>query len=202
MKRLDFVWSCAVCLASAGAVRAESAAPPKVTICIENVLDVWLANSASGLASKVYAGIGVETQWRYSAHSCPADAIRVSFRDETPEDLHPGSLAFAKPIEGIHVEVFFDRVCSTVERRLAPYLLAYVLVHETAHILQGVVRHSETGIMKAKWNHNEYAQMALGTLHFTDEDVRLIHLGMERRIVRLHAGQAGSLSATLEAKAR
>jgi len=38
-------------------------------------------------------------------------------------------------------------------------VLAHVLVHEVTHILQGIPRHSESGVMKAQWDSNDFAQM-------------------------------------------
>jgi hypothetical protein len=49
-----------------------------------------------------------------------------------------------------------------------------VLVHEITHILQGVDRHSESGIMKAQWTIDDYRAMASKPLSFTPLDVKLI----------------------------
>lgn len=56
-----------------------------------------------------------------------------------------------------------------------------MFVHEITHMLQGTDRHSETGIMKAHWDKNEYFQMETAPLTFTEEDVRLIHRGLAAR---------------------
>lgn len=56
------------------------------------------------------------------------------------------------------------------------HLLAYVFVHETAHILQGINRHSDFGIRKARWGDDDYFQMR-GSLAFTPTDVNLILAG-------------------------
>jgi hypothetical protein len=60
-------------------------------------------------------------------------------------------------------------------------LLAHVMVHEIAHILQGVYRHSDNGVMKAVWTGQDYSQMRVGALPFAPEDVELIHLGLARQ---------------------
>jgi len=67
------------------------------------------------------------------------------------------------------------------EAWLAPALLAHVLVHEITHILEGVARHSETGIMKANWTLRDYYDMQTKTLQFASEDVELIHRGLAQR---------------------
>ena len=57
-------------------------------------------------------------------------------------------------------------------------LLAHVLVHEITHILQGITRHSETGIMKAHWTPEDYEEMQLRPLSFTRKDIELIQIGL------------------------
>jgi hypothetical protein len=56
-----------------------------------------------------------------------------------------------------------------------------VLVHEITHILEGIDRHSETGVMKAHWTEAEIAQMPLKPLCFTAYDVSLIQSGITVR---------------------
>jgi hypothetical protein len=92
-----------------------------------------------------------------------------------------GAFAYSLPYGGRHIVVFWDRVLRKVGSSVAPILLAHVLVHEIAHILQGVSRHSKTGIMKATWGPEDYFQMRTKPLEFTDEDVALIHRGLAAR---------------------
>ncbi len=54
-----------------------------------------------------------------------------------------------------------------------------------AHVLQGVGRHSESDIMKAQWNGNDYREMDAGQLAFAVEDVEMI-----RRRVTAAAAQS------------
>ncbi len=69
-------------------------------------------------------------------------------------------------------------------------LLAHELVHEITHILQCLDRHSETGVMKARWTADDYCEMRWKPLTFTPEDIQLIHLGMQMLRSRT-ANQAG-----------
>jgi hypothetical protein len=62
--------------------------------------------------------------------------------------------------------------------------LAHVLAHEITHILQGVSRHSESGVMKATWDQRDFEKMAWKPLTFTERDVMLIHFGLEARAAR------------------
>jgi hypothetical protein len=58
-------------------------------------------------------------------------------------------------------------------------VLAHVLVHEITHVLEGIDRHSATGIMKAHWNYNDYLEMRRKPLPFAHEDVNLIYDGLK-----------------------
>lgn len=98
----------------------------------------------------------------------------------TPTDLAPSALAYALPYEGVNIEAFFDRVPGNNDAERAA-VLGYVLVHEIAHILQGVARHSESGIMKAQWDKADFVRMRLVPMSFTEEDVDLIHRGLKAR---------------------
>ena len=59
--------------------------------------------------------------------------------------------------------------------------LAHVLVHEITHILQASDRHSDSGVMKARWIAQDYEAMARKPLRFTSEDLDLIHRGAAAR---------------------
>ena len=98
---------------------------------------------------------------------------------DSPFTEFPDALAYALPFEGAHIRVFYDRVLRAVEPRLQQNLLAHVLAHEVAHVLQGVSRHSEEGIMKARWGVSDYLQMNWRPMQFTPLDVELIHRGMD-----------------------
>jgi hypothetical protein len=100
----------------------------------------------------------------------------------TPEDDHPGALAAARPFEGTHIRVFYDRVQSATLPARIPTLLAHVLVHEITHIVQGTDQHSRVGVMKARWEPEDYSQMARSLLDFTEEDLPGIRNGLAARM--------------------
>jgi hypothetical protein len=60
-------------------------------------------------------------------------------------------------------------------------LLGHVLAHEIGHILQGVERHSSTGLMKERWDYRDYVEMQRQPLRFTAEDLLLIQQGLKNR---------------------
>jgi len=128
------------------------------------------------------AGIGVDTVWPQGGHSCEKRGdIVIALSYQTPASKLPGTFAYALPYEGRHIVVFWDRIERKVSSTVAPILLAHVLVHEIAHILQGTSRHSKSGIMRAAWSSHDYSEMQKHPLEFTEEDIGLIHRGIAAR---------------------
>ena len=147
---------------------------------------------AQAIAGKMFADVGVKIEWHQES-KCPAEQegiIHIKLNTWVPESFYPGALAIAQPYEGVHIQVFVDRtrkmidpIRKMVDPTTAASLLAHVLAHEITHILQGINRHSECGVMKAKWGQKDYEEMAWKPLNFTDEDVQLIYLGLHARAV-------------------
>lgn len=133
------------------------------------------------LASKMFATIGIRLDWRTGEppRTSSTGPIGIELVTDTPANLLPGALGSAMPYEGVHVRVFYDRLRSDVAPRSV--LLAHVLVHEIAHILQRTDQHSASGVMKAVWTPRDYVEMRSGALPFTPRDVELIRFGLAAR---------------------
>jgi hypothetical protein len=168
-----------VAMASLVAMQAE--AKQGVAVYVQNgaVVSDRALRRAEGLASGMFASLSVGIHWRIGRSN--REAITVAISENTHTDYHPGALAFALPYEGVHIVIFYDRIRQTYAPDLAPALLAHVLVHEITHILEGIDRHSETGIMKAHWTEGEIAQMPRKQLSFTPDDISLIQSGLIAR---------------------
>ena len=162
---------------------------------VEETVNVYLSNSvivpsqvmlvSENLAAQMFVTAGVRIVWRLGL---PADlgsgrdrAVVIRMAEDTPANHLPGALAFALPYQGEHITVFYDRVRHTVVAPAIPALLAHVLAHEITHILQGIKRHSDSGVMKAHWDGGDYMAMEKKPLSFTDKDVDLIHRGLAVR---------------------
>jgi len=167
---------------------------PGVSVCLADSGHTLIRYQATAMAAKMYAAIGVTLDWQTSRRACKSDGvIHIELTDGTPEKLMPGALAYAMPFEGVHIRIFFDRLERNVPEGTLPFLLAHVMVHEIGHILQGVSRHSLTGVMKARWMPEDYRTMQVSYLPFTDEDVLYIRNGLEARAARpLTADVTGS----------
>src|SRR5689334_16961269 len=107
---------------------------------------------AEQVASQMISAAGVGIDWRQGLSGCPVEAIRITLSalsDHAPADLPANAMAYALPYEGNHIVIFYDRLQRKVKGTQIASLLAHVLAHEVTHILQGIHRHSDRGLMKA-----------------------------------------------------
>jgi hypothetical protein len=169
------------------AVGMSARAEWKVAVYVDNdAAPGRVLLGAMATAGRMFSSAGVKLDWRGHAPDggrLPVGAVAIGLAPRTPAGFMPGALAFARPYDGVHITVFYDRVQHVAPRPApAAALLAHVLVHEIAHILQGIDRHSESGVMKARWTGPDYTGMAWKPLPFTPEDIDLIHRGLGSRL--------------------
>lgn len=182
MKTSAMITMAAILAGSAWA--ASKSDSRRLVICLEDGKHGGVENAAAK-ASSMFLSAGVQLEWHGGVSFCKGnlDAMVVSLMTSTPKTFHPGTLAYALPYEGVHIQVFYDRIAQS-DPDLAPSLMAHVIVHEITHILQGIDRHSASGIMKAVWTSSDYTQMKRGLLRFTALDVVMIHDGFAARAAR------------------
>lgn len=163
-------------------VWADDTPPPTtaLAVCIGGRKNLELVGRAEAIASKIFAKIGVRIEWR-ELSNCPPRAIQIQLSEKAPEGQLPSALAYAHPFDGTRITVFLDRVKDVVAPPTVPYLLGHVIAHEVGHILQGMTRHSETGVMKAHWSREDYHRMTWQPLDFTEQDIALIKRGLQAR---------------------
>jgi hypothetical protein len=146
---------------------------------------VW---QARGKTTWMFARIGVQMRWRTGQpravppnRGCEAP-IAIQFEADVPARFLPGALAYALPYDqsGTRIRVFLNRIATGLDRTSARSLLANVLSHEITHVIQGTSRHSDTGVMKAHFEKDDFQQMKFEPLPFASEDIELIHLGLAR----------------------
>jgi hypothetical protein len=182
MKIIAMTMVAAALGSTAGAREAQPGPDRTVTVCMEAGMGDDIMPLARGIATRMFEGIGVTIHWRVGFTGCPVHAIRVSIRDHTPATLLPGALAYALPLEGVHIRVLYDRVVFVApQNQLLTRVMAHVLAHEITHILEGVPRHSQTGVMKPHWDAADYGRMLHKPLPFAPEDIALIDAGLAAR---------------------
>lgn len=156
-----------------------TAADRTVTICTEpGVVTLGEVQVGEMLASKIFAGIGVNVDWRYKVRDCPETGVRLSFGRNTPSFVRSGALAYAAPYQRTKIHIFYDRVPQHGEPGTSSIVLAYVLAHEIAHVIEGIERHSDRGLMKAHWNAHDLFEMKCMRLKFAPEDIGFIYRGL------------------------
>jgi hypothetical protein len=139
---------------------------------------------AKRIAGAVFRQAGLTVNWGKGTQPFPDGReirLRVTLTSGTPAGLLPGALAFAHPFGGCSkdITVFFDRIQAlTSSPGQESALLAYVLVHEITHVLQGMARHTEEGVMKASWSAEDRSRIFARRLAFQPDDVTVIREGL------------------------
>jgi hypothetical protein len=156
-----------------------------------------LTFAAQSVATSLFKKAGVTIEWRGpkpQASGVRADWLWIELGEKTPPDRLPGALAVSYPYAGTskRITVFTDRIRSMVNRPdQESFLLAYVLVHEITHVIQGVERHSGEGIMKAQWSNLDRANIFTRKLYFAEDDLIMIRNGLARTLTRPSESENG-----------
>jgi len=145
-----------------------------------------IRHGAQDVAAGVLAKAGVQVIWHTGApHDEQGEPpITIEIRSHVPEPFHRGSFAYAEIFGGAHITILYERLEYKDGAHATTMLLAHVLAHEIAHILQSFDHHSQQGIMKAHWTHDDLVQMSRRPLRFDAEDVALIRDGLSHRVLR------------------
>jgi len=193
------VWSLGVAHPDQG-VLAEPAA---LTLCVRvddrAAVPDDVLTSAKTVATRIYAKIDVRLVWAVgtTTHG-KSDACHG--RDAAPSlrmiivphgqaehlDADSKKLGLAAGSEGQHgtvAYVFYDRVRNLsvrYEQHGRGGVLGHVMAHEIGHLLLPYGTHSETGLMRADWSHDDLEHAAHGTLLFTSDEAALIQKKLEK----------------------
>ncbi|MBI4891102.1 MAG: hypothetical protein HY821_10800 [Acidobacteria bacterium] len=173
------------------AVLTATAGDPKpvdvtIYLCGDNGAPSAVEQSARATVNWMFGKVGVRTAWRVGEPQKGAGqpsraVVVVKFAAEAPAGVPKSALARALPFseDGAAITVMYDRIRFIAGRsnREAP-ILAHVLAHEIAHVLQRTNWHAQTGVMKATWDGQDYDAMERAPLKFTTTDVELIKAGL------------------------
>jgi len=182
----------------------------KVLLCVNsggsevNPSSALVFTRAEDITSRMFTSAGVAVEWRSAGRGAcrkprQTRTIILDFATSTPVSQSPGALAYALPYEGVHIVVMLDRIQKkAADPAQVSALLAHVMTHEITHILQGIARHSETGLMKARWDAHDFLQMTKEPLPFTREDVALIELGLRQHAAGATSAGTSAAAATAE----
>ena len=183
-----------LCLMLTAPADAAANDEPVVEVFVPPVFSVKMDHAfmrARATVNEIYSGIGIRVVWRSTRSAPPGCAkkpnrtIVVAFLWETPAERSQQAMAFSNPYltEGPCVTLLMDRLKSAAKSKplRTEFLLGHVLAHEMGHVLQGIARHSETGVMKDHWSEEEIENMPFRRLYFTEFDAKLILTGLATR---------------------
>jgi hypothetical protein len=134
---------------------------------------------AQAIVTRVFADAGVRVEW-LSGKQCkyaPSGTLYLILDATAPSHFKSETMGYAQPYSsGTAVHIFYDRIREDHRADFA-LVLGHAMAHEIGHVLQGVARHSESGIMKGLWSYREFGDMHLGRMRFAPEDILLLQLG-------------------------
>ena len=158
---------------------------------------------ATHLASQIFASVGMRVEF-HDPHNRRNDGqtgleLKLKVEAQTPSGVEPGVLALSFPFRADGgIRVFYPKVQNYKPAECRPPVLAYMMVHEIAHVLEGMQYHSRTGIMKMKWEGRDFGEIHKLKLAFEPDDVELMRAGIERRRAgmfgNVQSGVAGNLT--------
>ena len=178
------------------AVGATPVSRQVVRVCLGSDLkekEYALLPLVKAKTSKLFATIDIRLEWTKDRRYCHNDlgAIRLSVRRQAAPASGPDWLGYALPYDRGQIVAFYDRVVSSRGIVSIEDMLAHVFAHEIAHSLEGISRHSASGIMKASWDNTDRLQMTQGSLTFAPIDIKLIREGVKKRVEGSGAADRG-----------
>ncbi|MEO8370486.1 MAG: hypothetical protein ABI806_14985 [Candidatus Solibacter sp.] len=162
------------------AALATHAAAVPLCLSKRTMTDNFAILRAQVIVAKLFIDAGVRVEWLSvkQCESAPTGAIFLLLEADGPKNFKPGALGYALPYgSATAVHIFYGRIHNDHPADFV-LVLGHAMAHEIGHVLQGIARHSDSGIMKPLWTSREYGEMRVGQLRFAAEDVHLIQLGM------------------------
>jgi hypothetical protein len=166
-------WILGIAVASAISAWSQT---PEVLAHISNVdaRDFETVAGAKSLATGLLEPAGVRLRWDTRCKQCETIEIRID--TTAPSSVGKETLAYALPYaKGREkcIHIFRDRIYNPPWVR-AEVVLAYVITHEIVHMLDQLDRHSDIGVMKARWDYRDFLAMQQNRLSLAREDVERI----------------------------
>ncbi|HYP09282.1 MAG TPA: hypothetical protein VER03_23865 [Bryobacteraceae bacterium] len=182
-----------LCVAAVAEQRAIETAEQEVTIYIQDRATVPLPviNRAMSQTSAILESAGIHLVWKRGSttkgNRCRAP-IHLVIEKTAPPELRHDVMASTELSSG-DITVYYDRFWLTAINwpSLASAHLAQVFAHEIGHSLQRLNRHSDTGIMKARFRSADYHDMQAGLMRFSSEDADLIRMNATRACLTTRA---------------
>jgi hypothetical protein len=168
MKLTTMVVAAVVAAMEAQAGSPKSELDARVTVFTYNRAGIpWVVlERARRVAAAAFATAGIEVRWVEGKRlgeprKAAGEALTVVFDGPAMAGVTPRAMAFTNVggVADADVHVFYSRVVREADPVYMPEFLGNVLAHELTHALQGTVRHSSEGLMKAAWSNADHAEM-------------------------------------------
>jgi len=169
--------------ASAADARVQHA--NTITVCVDQGNTKISLPIAESVTSAIFANIGFRVECKGDVRLCTSERgdIQIYVLEKATKNVSSDALGYAMPFQGSIIVVFADRLRMYATQTLRwSYLAGYVMAHEIAHLLQGLSRHSATGIMKASLDRQDVEKCFRHSMTFADEDIQMIRTGFEVRM--------------------
>src|SRR5262245_23540031 len=148
-------------LGALAGMSSTCSAAGNVAVYISNInAPQGVVERAKQVSARMFATAGVTIDWR-SGPRPAGGGIAITLERSTDPGYHKGALAFARPYEGVHIVVFYDRVVTGMPDNISQraMVLAHVMTHEITHVIQRCEWHSASGVMKARWDFRDFRDM-------------------------------------------
>ena len=185
-------------LAAGIGVNGYAAEKTRVDVYLDDRDDsAELLRQGKVVAWGIFRQIGVGLIWHpvRSANGTERSGFTIRLREHAPDTAAPAALASTRleDFRGREITIYKDRLEGFVvsHPNLASVAAGYVMAHELAHAMQGIDRHSDSGILKACWTRYDFEDMVYLKLNFTSADVALIHEGLTLQLPSRPGGPAG-----------
>jgi hypothetical protein len=163
----------------ADAAATSGATGVDVYIWNETAVPFQTVVQGKAMAARIFAQIGITVRFHWGdppqARGPNVIAVRMGPAPANATDNSLGSALLQSRL----ITLYLDRIRDVQAHmpNVGPALFGHLLAHEIGHVLQGVPRHSEVGILKPSWSGGDYARMCAGALAFTLEDIERMRLG-------------------------
>jgi hypothetical protein len=150
---------------------------------------------AEDYATQIFKHSGAEISWRNTGSSTETDIpvppvveVIIVIRAQATQPLIRNPDPMGTEVSNSLADVFYDRVrsfASTVALTASfpplaePAVLGHVIAHELGHLM--LLPHSSAGIMRARWNANDFWRPGTIDLFFTEEESQRLRAELIRR---------------------
>jgi hypothetical protein len=152
---------------------------------VEYNLPLQIKARARFVAAQILRPAGIHLRWSASEfppdlRRCASLVVVVDLGERVPSGRQVDVWGFASPYasSGSTIHVFWDRIERQCPKELWGHALGHVIAHEITHVLQGLARHSDEGVMKPHWDRSDLYGMTRRPLALTADDIDLIHYGL------------------------